>query len=128
MTYANPNRDYACLHPAVRPMAVAFFTHPEIKALDLHLFEGWRHPLRQLKLYNQRPQVTKAGPWRSAHQYGLAFDAVRKYKGNWNWDINQSDIRAAQLVGHRIGMRTPIDWDPLHFQHPAWDAVYDTLF
>lgn len=109
-------------------MAVAFFTHPEVKALDLHMFEGWRHPLRQLKLYNQRPQVTKAGPWRSPHQYGLAWDAVRKYKGKWSWDVNQSDIRAAQIVGHRIGMRTPIDWDPLHFQHPAWDAVYDTLF
>ena len=47
-------------------------------------FEGLRTNERQAFLLTQG--TTKAGPWRSAHNYGLAVDYVPWVDGKWSWD------------------------------------------
>lgn len=43
---------------------------------DMALLEGWRSPERQALLAERGPMVTRAGPWQSYHQWGLAADCA----------------------------------------------------
>lgn len=63
--------------------------------IPLEVFESVRSPSRQAELYAQgrvegQPgwgrTVTKAKPYQSAHQYGLAVDFVFKVNDVWTWD------------------------------------------
>ena len=69
------------LHPEVRgafsalseDLALAYQTNRTEFLLEP--FEGLRSPDRQAHLLTEG--TTKAGPWKSAHQYGLAVDFVK---------------------------------------------------
>jgi len=88
-------------------------------------FEGFRHPMRQLYLFHET-KSTKAGPWESAHQYGLAVDFavwVAKDDGSsqgfWTWPNDAPWIRLAEMA-RMYGLDVPIEWDRGHVEHPMF--------
>jgi len=85
-------------------------------------FEGYRSPDRQQEQFNQKPLVTKAVKWRSAHQYGLAIDFVAWTANGWSWDDNH-DWDMVTTLARRNGLDCPISWDRAHVQHPAWQEI-----
>ena len=67
--------------------------------------------------------VSKAKPWQSAHQYGLAVDLVPVVFGKLSW-IVPGDVwtrLAAEVLPFEL--RCPIGWDKSHCQHTAFDDV-----
>ena len=94
-------------------------------------FEGLRSPDRQAHLLSKG--TTKVGPWKSAHQYGLAVDFVPRrivsFSGGaavreWHWPPAEHDdwqILAELAAAH--GLRTPIVWDKPHVEHPYWQQI-----
>jgi peptidoglycan L-alanyl-D-glutamate endopeptidase CwlK len=63
--------------------------------IPLDVFETARSPQRQMQLYARGRDpalpdygrtVTRALPYHSAHQHGMAADLVFKVAGNWTWD------------------------------------------
>lgn len=127
------------LHPVMQgptlALTKAMFAH-EILGKDgikytLRPFEGFRSPMRQHHLFSIG-KVTKARPWQSSHQYGLAVDfaGVRIDDGggivpeSWAWDqVPEAlwTILAREAV--RCGLAVPIAWDKGHVQHPVFAAV-----
>lgn len=90
------------------------------------LFEGYRSPERQQHLLT-RTKSTKAGPWESAHQYGLAVDfAMAVVKENagiqWYWPHNApwSSLKRLAMIEE---LDIPIAWDKGHVQHPEFALV-----
>lgn len=97
------------------------------------IFETYRHPLRQASLLKKG--VSKAGPWESAHQVGLACDfvpylsveeaeALSLRKGErvlpgWNWDASH-DYRFLATAAKSFNLAVPISWDPCHVEHPRF--------
>ncbi|TCV59372.1 D-alanyl-D-alanine carboxypeptidase-like protein [Neorhizobium sp. R1-B] len=81
--------DTAHLHPAVRKAARLIVEELNTEGFPFRIFEAFRSPQRQEFLYAQGrtrpgPIVTKARPWRSYHQYGLAIDLVLFVNGQWS--------------------------------------------
>lgn len=97
-------------------------------------FEGWRDPERQAELLGKG--TTKAGPWESAHNYGLAVDYWPRKKvtvstdGNvetvqgWDFSLPADDVRWNFLSkkASDVGLLNNIKWDRPHVQHPLWNA------
>jgi hypothetical protein len=85
------------------------------------IFEAYRHPARQEWLF-ENTTATKAGPWESAHQYGLAVDLVPRPSGKWTWDegIHWGLMKKA-AVSH--GLLVPISWDRAHVVDVRWAKV-----
>ena len=114
------NSDPALLHPVFRRKARELLDALAKEGIAFRLFEGYRSPERQQYLYAQgrtRPGaiVTKARPWTSYHQYGLAGDFVLFENGKWSWDTtgaNAERWRRLQVVGKRLGL------EPLNFEAP----------
>lgn len=84
-------------------------------------FEGFRSNERQLHLLNVE-KTTKAGPWSSAHNYGLAVDYVPWVDGKWSWGDGH-DWRFLHDVAVNFGGMHQIAWDKPHVEHPIWHAV-----
>lgn len=87
-------------------------------------FEGFRGPVRQLDLFAKG--TTKARPWKSAHNYGLAVDFVpfvplsaNRAIGEWSWRADH-DYKFLAATAKHCGLLVPIDWDPCHVEHPIW--------
>lgn len=91
------------------------------------IFETFRSPLRQADLITKR--VTKAGPWQSAHQFGMAVDFVPYLSGDdarrlgekpgWSWSAaNDYDFLKASAPA--FGLSVPIAWDLVHVELPHW--------
>lgn len=90
-------------------------------------FESYRMPERQLDLFAKG--TTKARPWRSAHQYGLAVDFVpfvplsaNRAVGEWSWRANH-DYKFLAASARHCGLDVPISWDPCHVEHPIWKKL-----
>lgn len=90
-------------------------------------FEGLRDPERQAEL--RAKGQSKAGPWESPHQYGLAVDFWPRKKDargddkvGWDFTMPADDVRwdYLQKQAVHVGMDTPIKWDRPHVQHPLW--------
>lgn len=97
------------------------------------IFETYRDPLRQQDLL--RKKVSKAGPFQSAHQMGLACDFVpylsieeaaalsevtgERQMPGWNWHSSNDYAFLAQSA-QALGLSVPINWDPCHVEHPKW--------
>jgi peptidoglycan L-alanyl-D-glutamate endopeptidase CwlK len=112
--------DLSALHPAVRKAVEA--THRQIVAEGhpFEVFEAYRTPKRQAFLFAQgrtRPGeiVTKAGPWSSYHQYGLAADFVLKINGNWSWEDKGAKAKSWRRL-HEIARENGLE--PLDFERP----------
>ena len=100
------------------------------------IFETFRTPMRQRDLIKKG--VSKAGPFQSAHQFGLAVDFVpylspedaaalsastgeRVFPG-WNWHSSH-DYRYLAESATRFKLAVPITWDPCHVEHPHWPQL-----
>lgn len=88
-------------------------------------FEGYRSPERQLFLLNVE-KTTKAGPWQSAHNYGLAVDYVPVVDGKWTWDGDHDWDFLRDCATNR-GLINNIRWDRPHVEHAIWHAVRSQL-
>lgn len=93
------------------------------------LYETFRDPLRQADLFAKG--VTKAGPWESLHQFGLAADFVpylsneeaielshakgERVMPGWNWDSSHEwDYLTNRAKSFSL---VTLDWDRTHVQH-----------
>lgn len=66
------------------------------KGWPCRVYEHWRTPERQAEMIAKG--VSKAGPWQSAHQYGLAVDIIHSSKA---WDVPErfwEDLEATVRV------------------------------
>lgn len=125
------------LHPIMRApvqrLIAATDAYPfrvGLKQCKFQLFEGYRSPERQNHLFAGR-KVTKARPWQSAHQYGLAVDfavAVVKQNGSieWLWP-DEAPWRGLKRLAILEGLDIPIDWDKGHVQHPQFTILKNLL-
>lgn len=88
-------------------------------------FETYRTPSRQEWLL-VHTQSTKAPPWSSSHQYGLAVDFVPYVEGQWSWQEQPEIWKFLAEEAARVGLRVPYAWDKVHVEHPLflrWRAV-----
>lgn len=119
------------LHPkmrvAIKPMinaARAFGWISRRQKFRFEPFEGYRTPVRQEYLLTIG-KATKAGPWESAHQYGLAVDfACRVVDKNglgagWSWP-EDAPWPVLKQMARAAGLDIPIERDRGHVQHPLW--------
>ena len=98
MTEPECNSDPMYLHPIFREKAHELLVRLAAEEIPFRLFEGYRSPERQQYLYAQGrtrpgPIVTRAQPWTSYHQYGLAGDFVLLINGEWSWDTTGPKAR-----------------------------------
>ena len=122
------NFNWSLLHPMMRQRAeylawdlIAAFNEQKTTTVFAP-FEGYRSPDQQYELFNQKPLVTKAIPWRSAHQYGLAVDFVAWTEQGWSWDDNH-DWNILRRLAQENGLDCPITWDRAHVEHPVWADI-----
>lgn len=117
------DRNQANLHPMMRDNIRALIADlgPKWK-----FFEGFRHPDRQALLFEKG--VSKARPWQSAHQYGLAADFVPILNGAIAWPPIENTVWIdLHTAAQRHGLQAPISWDPGHIQHPAWSTIRNAI-
>jgi peptidoglycan LD-endopeptidase CwlK len=99
------------------------------EGVPLEVFETARSPERQAELYarGRDPDavdygrtVTRAMPWQSAHQFGLAADLVFKVAGRWTWSEPGPHMwsRLPDLA-HKAGLVT------LSFEMPHVQGIYE---
>lgn len=112
------------LHPVVRTAIEKVMRQLEEEKIPFRIFETYRSPERQQSLYDQcrtapGRRVTKASPWTSYHQYGLAVDVVLYVDGKWSWDASGSHKRHWERlheVARANGME-PLSWELPHLQY-----------
>lgn len=102
------------LHPTFRSKAQALMQMFSDERIPFRLFEGFRTPQRQWDLYAQgrtRPGsiVTKAQPWSSYHQYGIAGDFVLFINDAWAGTTPASDGNGGPSCMNLPGALT---WNP----------------
>lgn len=97
------------------------------------IFETFRDPMRQASLL--RKGASKAGPFQSAHQFGLACDFVPHLDPReanelaaklgeavfpgWNWNSSH-DWEFLKSAAEKHSLVVPISWDRVHVEDPKW--------
>ncbi len=117
------DRELQHLHPVFRQKATQLLEKLAAEGIPFRLFEGFRTPSRQQYLYDQgrtRPGaiITKARPWQSYHQYGVAGDFVLFENGKWSWDDQGPKAawwKRLHQVGQKLGLE-PLGWEKPHLQ------------
>jgi hypothetical protein len=101
-------RTIDALHPAMRPQALALAESVTREGLGLEVYETLRSPKRQEA--GHKRGVSRALPWTSRHQLGMAVDFVgRGPTGGWSWGPHVPWLRYGQLV-RAAGLRWGGDW------------------
>lgn len=100
------------------------------------VFETFRSPARQIRL--KREGTSKAGPWQSAHQFGLAIDfvpylsqaeavALGKPVG-WYWPpIEDGCWTFLDNRAKTFGVSRTIAWDGPHIEHPLFEEMMEVM-
>lgn len=119
------DRDPEHLHPVFRAKVAALEEKLACEKLPFKLFEGFRSPQRQQYLYAQGRTapgsiVTRARPWLSNHQYGVAADFVLFEKGRWSWD--DTGERAAWW-DRLHDLARELSLTPLSFERPHLEML-----
>lgn len=136
----------ADLHPEARAqfldltaLLVEAWTDGETEYL-LRPFEGFRDSARQAEMV--RNGTSKAGPFQSAHWFGLAVDFVpdgntKKGYGfsghtekapRWYWPpASHKDWKVLGEAAASVGLIQPISWDKPHVQHPLFAQMKRAL-
>ena len=117
------SRDLSLLHPIIRASVVEIINQLAAESTPCGLFEAYRSPARQAYLYSQgrtRPGIiiTKAQPWESYHQYGLAVDIVPQPYGKWDWGASgnlEHYWNRLNDLGRQFGLET-LAWERPHLQ------------
>lgn len=110
-------RDLSELHPVVRTKVKEVMADIKKAKLNFEVFEAYRTPERQRKLFNQGG-VTKADAWQSYHQYGMAVDIVLKENGQWSWETGGGRLAQWEQmneIGRSHGLE-PLSWEKPHLQ------------
>ncbi len=126
----------SALHPAIRKPVSEILETLHSEGHKFEVFEAWRTPHLQQKYYskgrnragrviNRSKVVTKARPWMSYHQYGLAVDLVLKTSRGWSWNdkgANRKKWKRMHEVAREHGLR-PLSWEQPHIQIAAIPSV-----
>lgn len=121
----------ATLHPKFAPIVKRLYQHllatHEAGRLQFRfeVFEGFRHFGRQVGLVSEG--VSKAGPWMSAHNYGLATDFVPYLTkeqarelarpAGWYWpEVSDPAWKILKEQATIAGATCPITWDKPHVE------------
>lgn len=120
----------AGLLPEVRPLARALVHKAAAQGIQIRVLSGFRTYEEQAALYAQGrtapgPQVTKARPGYSNHNFGIAFD-VGVFEGARYLGASPK-YKAVGALGMDLGLEWGGSWTSLvdepHFQlRPAWAA------
>lgn len=106
------------MHPHVREnyagLIQALEQRNAISQYKFYAFEGYRSPERQAWVKEQGHSWV--GPWKSAHQWGLAADFVPKLNGKWTWDAPDLEWGSLRMLAIRNGLRVPYDKDKAHVE------------
>lgn len=102
------------------------------------IFETFRDPMRQAQLLTKG--ASKAGPFQSAHQLGLAVDFVpvidvaeariigealgERVSAGWSW-WSGHDYGFLKAAAEKHGLVCPISWDLVHVEHPNFKKLRD---
>ena len=121
--------NYDHLHPAARGHFIVLSTRLETAhqtGRTKHLlkpFEGYRSLEHQQAAFDRG--VSKALPWQSAHQYGLAVDYVPFANGmKWFWpEATHPDWEELRAIATNLGLICNLNWDRPHVVHPVWDQI-----
>lgn len=124
------NVDWDLLHPVARGQFIALandlaqsFALKMTRTLFLP-YEGYRGPAYQREVFKRG--TSKARPWQSAHQYGLAVDFVPKVAGKWSWSLSE-DWDFLHRCAVARGLLHEISWDKPHVEHPRFRGLMDDL-
>ena len=112
------NRNLSLLAPLVREQALKAIDECKSQGYDIAIFEGWRSPERQAELFAQGRKtpgkiVTRATPFFTLHNYGLAVDIAYFVKGRWTWE---GDFDRVVPVFKSHGFEEPPSFEKAHFQ------------
>lgn len=127
MTIHTIERRIETLHPEFAPIvrrlaeALAGDYKSGLTKTDFQVFETYRSPMRQLDLLAKG--TTKAGPFQSAHGFGLAVDFVPRVGGRWTWEVQSSEWDYLRQKAKAFGLANSIQWDRPHVEHPRWSAI-----
>ncbi len=117
------------LHPELQDKLGVLMQAVQADGLPMMVYETIRSPGRQAQLYTigRTPgaahfgrTVTRAQPWQSPHQYGLAADVVFQVAGRPTWD----EPRKGQwdhftILAHKAGLVT-LSFEKPHVQLPGF--------
>ena len=136
-------RDVALLHPKMKGRVETLRQNlvrryqAGTSQFEFKVFETFRSPARQLHL--RAEGRSKAGPWQSAHQYGLAVDFVpflnddlarrlNRPRG-WHWpEVTDEAWEILKEEAAQAGLVRPISWDKPHVEHPDFDDLFRLMF
>jgi peptidoglycan LD-endopeptidase CwlK len=112
------NRNPFLLAPLVREKALEAVQECKNQGYEIAIFEGWRSPERQGELFSQGRKtpgkiVTRATPFFTFHNYGLAVDIAYLVKGKWTWE---GDFDRVIPVFTSHGFDEPPSFEKAHFQ------------
>ena len=119
------------LHPLFRAKAQAFLDSAKDAGLDVLLYCTFRSLTEQDKLYAQGRSspgkiVTNARSGESAHNFGLAFDAVPMIHGKPAWDDHEA-WQTYGAVAASVGLEWAGNWLSFkefpHVQMPDWKQI-----
>lgn len=85
-------------------------------------YGGYRSPAQQEEMLLIEPKVTNAGPFQSAHQYGLAVDYAAWEDEVFSWN-DQHDWAFLETCANANGLSVPIPWDKGHVEHPMFKEI-----
>lgn len=135
-------RGVALLHPKLSAIATSL-SKDLIRAYEtgrtqfrFEIFETFRSPARQIRL--KREGTSKAGPWQSAHQFGLAVDFVPfvsqaeasalGVKVGWYWPgIDDPCWKFLDSRARTFGVSRTLEWDGPHVEHPLFEEIAKTI-
>ena len=128
--FDRPISGFDLLHPKAKQQFIELYNDLSARyrsgqiRTQFEPFETYRYPQRQLIMIQKG--TSKAKPFQSAHQYGLAVDFVpRRTEGGhtfWSWADSEPWGLLKEIAGHH-GLAVPIDWDKAHVQHPLFDQI-----
>jgi hypothetical protein len=116
--------DYETLPPPIVIFMRALRAEMEIYKIPMVYMETWRTAGRQSELLTQGR--SRAAPWQSPHQYGLAFDFVSAVRG---WNLHPREWAVIGQIGKEVARKRkiPMEWggdwdfyDPAHWQLKGW--------
>lgn len=101
------------------------------------VFETYRDPIRQAQL--RKNGASKAGPFQSAHQFGLAVDFVpyltseeaialgtligERINPGWSWHSSH-DYKFLLDSARKFNLAMPVfAWDKCHVEHPNFGKL-----
>lgn len=125
--------DLSLLHPiaerAFRELGMSLEADYVKGKIDVRFmpYETYRYPQRQLYFY--RKGTSRAMPFRSAHQFGLAVDFVPFQAGSgFTWEVDTKAWDWLRARSREQGLVNELSWDRAHVEHPIWDKVRQVLF